>query len=565
MNINKINKKLYKTYGDKVTAKANYENRSIVVSGKLDNYDDIVKACYMCVYNKDGWHVVNKIELNGYVKPKMYVPKINDNVLDNKHVDVLIIGGGIVGCSIARELSKWNIDILLVEKQSDLAMQASGRNDGEVHPGVDQSKMNLKLKYELLGNAMYEDVCKQLGVPFKRNGQYVAFKGKYLRPILEIIAHQRRKLGVIDTKVISKEELYKQNPSLKEGYDYGLYNSCAGTVCPYGLTIAYGENAVSNGAKIMLNTAVLGMEVKDKKIICVKSNRGTIYPKLVINAAGVFSDEIAQMADDEFFSIHPRKGTDAILDNKRKDITDKIVSAKSLINRNKNTKGGGVIRTVHDNILIGPDAYETIEKENYSSDAKGFDLMFNKQKVGIPALNKKDVITYFTGVRAANFEEDFIIEMGRNTDNIIHVAGIQSPGITAAPAIALDVEKMAVDYLNVVEKNENYNPIRKPYPVLKNMDDETRNKMIKENPDYGQIVCRCEQISKGEILDALNSVICVPTIDGIKRRVRPGMGRCQGSFCSPVVNKIIANYLQTDISSINKNDDGSYINVGEVK
>ncbi|MBQ0036031.1 MAG: NAD(P)/FAD-dependent oxidoreductase [Firmicutes bacterium] len=565
MDNRQINKKLEKRFGDKVKAELNYDNHSIVVSGCLENYDDIIEACYMCVYNKDSWHVVNKIKWLGHDPKPMMMPTIEDKELDNLHPDVLIIGGGIIGASIARELSKWDIDILLVEKEADLAMQASSRNDGEVHPGVDQSKMNLKLKYELKGNAMYEDVCKQLGVPFRRNGQYVAFKGKYLIPILKLITAQRRRLGVKDTRAISKEELYRANPNLKQGYDVGLYNPSAGTVCPYELTIAYGENAAINGAKIALNTAVTSMDVENKNIVSVKTNRGTIYPKLVINAAGVFSDNIASMANDEFFSIHPRKGTDVILDNKKKDLTDKILSAKDLFNRDKNTKGGGILRTVDDNILIGPDAYEVFDKEDYSTDSKNLVALINKQKTSIEALDRRDAITYFSGIRAATFEEDFIIEKGRNTNNIIHVAGIQSPGLTAAPAIALDVEKMAISYLGITKRNEKYNPIRKPYKQLRKLSDEERSKLIKENPDYGEIVCRCEQISKGEIIDALSGPIKVPTIDGVKKRVRPGMGRCQGGFCSPVVSKIIAEYFDCEIKDVTKKGNDSYISVGKTK
>ena len=215
-------------------------------------------------------------KLKNVKMPEIHKPLINDNELDGLKVDVLVIGGGICGASILRELTKWQISSLLVEKESDLAMAASGRNDGEVHPGVDQSHMNLKLKYELLGNAMYEDLCKDLDVPFKRNGQYVAFKGKWLKPVLEVVAASKRKLGIKDTQIINKKELYKGQPNLNEGYDVGIYNSSAGTVCPYGLTIAYGENAIANGAKISLNTIVTGFELKDKQIISLSFNSNPV-------------------------------------------------------------------------------------------------------------------------------------------------------------------------------------------------------------------------------------------------------------------------------------------------
>lgn len=565
LNIEKINKKLNKEYGNLVKVHVNSDNHSIVVEGELESWDDIVKACNMSVYNKEGYHVVNKIKLKGVKIPEIKKPLIKDNSLDGESYDVVIIGGGISGCSIARELSKWDIKILLVDKEADLANGASSRNDGEVHPGVDQKHHNLKLKYELLGNKMYEDVCKDLDVPFKRNGQYVAFKGKYLKPILEIACLSKRMLGVKDTKVVSKKELYEAIPHLKEGYDYAIFNPTAGNVCPYGLTIAYAENAVKNGAKVSLNTIVESMDVKDGIIKSIKTNRGTIYPKVVVNAAGVYADEIANMANDQFFSIHPRRGTDAILDNKVSNLTSKIVSYREIINKEKNTKGGGVMQTVHENILIGPNAKETYEKENYATHSEDIEWLFNKQRKTIPELSERDIITYFTGVRAPSFEEDFIIENGRSTKNIIHDAAIQSPGLTAAPAIALDIEKMVIEMLGNVKRNKNYDPTRKGIPSLKNMPDDKRAELIKQNPDYGVIICRCEEISMGEIKDCLKSNIVVPTIDGIKRRVRPGMGRCQGGFCSPLVSKIIAEYQNKEIKDITKNGDGSYVTLGKTK
>ena len=246
-----------------------------------------------------------------------------------------------------------------------------------------------------------------------------------------------------------------------------------------------------------------------------------------------------------------------------------VASIKDIsVHGKTHSKGGGILHTVHDNLLIGPDAVETVEKENTETRAESIKTVFDKQTQTMPELSQRDIITYFTGVRAPTFEEDFILEAGRNTRNLIHVAGIQSPGLTTAPAVAVDMAELAVDMLGkskTVEKNNNYNPIRKGVPVLREMDDETREKMIAENPDYGEIICRCEQISKGEILDALKSPICVPTVDGIKKRIRPGMGRCQGGFCSPLVTKIIAEFLGVPLSEVRKSSVESVITYGETK
>ena len=567
MNVNVLQKKLHKHFGESVSVRI--EDRCIIVSGHLDSWDKIVAACSMCVNKKSGMHVVNDIRLDGVTIPEMRIPDVKDDSLDKKKPDVLIIGGGISGASIARELSKWKLDILLVDKEADLAVQASGRNDGEVHPGVDLNRGSLKQHYVLKGNRMFGRVCKELSVPFDRCGQYVGFTGKWMYPLIWAYVWQRRHIcKVKDTRILKRDELFRREPNLNPEFQFAIFNPSAGCVCPYGLTIAYGENAVENGAKVSLNTAVLGMEVKNAKIRSVTTNRGTVYPKIVINAAGVFAEDVAKMAGDRFYSIHPRKGTNSILDKKSGSLVKGIASIKTLNQNTKHTKGGGILHTVHDNLLVGPNAVETYEKENFATEQGSIDAVFEKQKLTAGALSERDIITYFTGVRPATFEEDFVIEKGRRTKNLIHCAGIQSPGLTTAPAVALDIEKMVVKELSKsrkVERNRDFQPVRKASPVLNRLSDEERNRLIQENPDYGEIVCRCEEISKGEILDALKSPIPVSTIDGIKKRVRPGMGRCQGGFCMPLVTKIISEYEQIPAEKVRKAGAGSEILLRETK
>lgn len=562
MGLHKQNRILNKKYGSAV--KAVLTGDSVTLYGILDNWDDIVDACSLCVRKNKNVHVVNKIRLKGVEMPAMKIPSVVSDELEGSHPDVLIIGGGISGASIARELTKWKLDILLIEKECDLALQASGRNDGEVHPGVDLGKGSLKQKYVVQGNRMYDRVCRELDVPFKRTGQYVGFTQSYLRPVIELYAAQRRAIGVTDTKVVSRRELFAAEPNLNPDFKFGIYNPSAGTVCPYGLTIAYAENAVTNGAKVSLETAALSMEVKDGRIVSVLTNKGRVYPRLVINAAGVFSDKVAEMAGDMFFSIHPRRGTNSILDKKEGEKIRSVNSIKKLSFEKSHTKGGGIIHTAHDNLLVGPDAVETYERENTATHPESIKKVFDKQKNTWKDLSERSIITYFTGVRAPTFEEDFIIEKGRKVCNLIHCAGIQSPGLTTAPAVALDVEKMAVSMLGNVKPNPSFDPIRHGIPVLREMSDEKRNELIRQNPDYGVMVCRCEEVSRGEIIDALKSPICVPTVDGVKKRVRPGMGRCQGGFCSPVVTGIIAEFLGVDVSEVRKCGEGSELTYGEL-
>lgn len=567
MNVDLLQKKLHKHYGTTVSVRL--EDGCIVVSGHMDSWEEIVEACSMCVDKKSGMHVVNDVKLNGVTMPMMHVPDLHDYALEGTNPDVLIIGGGISGASIARELTKWKLDILLVDKEADLAVQASGRNDGEVHPGIDLNKGSLKQHYVLLGNQMFDQICEELGVPFERCGQYVGFTGKWMYPIIWAYVWQRKHIcKVTDTQILSGKELFQREPNLNHEFKFAMFNPSAGCVCPYGLTIAYGENAIENGAKISLNTAVLSMEVKEGQIQSVRTNRGTIYPKIVINAAGIFAEDIAKMAGDRFFSIHPRKGTNSILDKKAGTLVKGIASIKMLKKNTSHTKGGGILHTVHDNLLVGPNAAETYEKENFATEQDSIDAVFAKQKLTAEDLDERDIITYFTGVRPATFEEDFVIEKGRRTKNLIHCAGIQSPGLTTAPAVALDIEKMVVEELKKerkVESNPDFQPKRKAPPVLNRLTKEDRNKLIQENPDYGEIVCRCEEISKGEILDALKSPLCVPTIDGIKKRVRPGMGRCQGGFCMPLVTKIISEYLGVPEEKVRKGGSGSEMLIRDTK
>ena len=330
----------------------------------------------------------------------------------------------------------------------------------------------------------------------------------------------------------------------------------------------------------------------NEHIVSVKTNRGTIYPKLVINAAGVHADEIAEMAGDRTFTIHPRRGTDIITDKKagymvktsmakapfavapyeKEKMKGKAFATIRLLinafNGSNHTKGVGVIHSVHGNMLIGPNAIETPDREDTATYRDEVDAIIRMQQHLAPGLEFRDIIAYFTGVRAPTYEEDFVVRKGIFTDNILEAAGIQSPGVTAAPAIAIDLAKWAVEYLEKtapVEVKESFIEERKAPPRLRELSEEERDRLIKQNPDYGVIVCRCEEISKGEIVDALNSPLPVPTVDGIKRRLRPGMGRCQGGFCMPLVMDIIAEHEGVSLSDVRKAGSGSIISYGFTK
>lgn len=572
------------------------EKGCIVLRGQVDDWKTAVKAGQLAVNKKKYLGVINDIKLKGFVpSPESMLPE--DSSLDGQRPDVLVIGGGITGCAAARELSRYKLDVLVCEKGADVASGASKANGGVVHVGINFSASSQKHHYNLIGNQMYEELSRKLDVPFERKGQVMLCCKKWERIPVWFLAHFGEKKGIHGTRYMKREELLEHEPNVPEFIDGGMFMPIGGITSPYEMTIALAENAASNGVRFSFETKVQSMEVRTEAdgtahIISVKTNRGTLYPKLVINAAGVHADEIADMAGDRTFTIHPRRGTDIITDKKagymvktsmakapfavapyeKEKLKGKAFTTLRLLinafNGSNHTKGVGVIHSIHGNMLIGPNAVETPDREDTATYRDEVDAIIRMQQHLAPGLEFRDVIAYFTGVRAPTYEEDFVVRKGIFTDNILEAAGIQSPGVTAAPAIAVELAKWAAEYLEKtehVEANENFNEERKAPPRLREMSQEERDRLIRENLDYGVIVCRCEEISKGEIIDALNSPLHVPTVDGIKRRLRPGMGRCQGGFCMPLVMKIISEHEGISLSDVKKAGSGSVITYGFTK
>ncbi len=556
--IRRINQKLAARFNGRVSARE--EDGCLVLEGELDRWDDVVAAGMLAVSRRRYEGLVNDIRFIGGSIPPMRVPALRDDSLDGLKPDVLIIGGGVIGCAIARECARCDLNILLCEKEHDVAMHASSRNDGMVHPGIDLLPGQIKRRYNMRGNRMYERVCAELDVPFRRSGQYLCFLSR--RKTIEAFFAQIYFLLLGPRcRFYGARAFRRREPDLSPAIRGALHFPSAGVVSPYGLTIAFAENAVDNGVRLSLDTAVLGMRVEENRIVSVQTNRGTVTPGIVVNAAGVFSEDVARMANDRFFSIHPRRGTNTILDRKASAHPVTIVSSYGTASTKKrHTKGGGLVKTIDDNLLVGPDAVETCEKENFETHAQSLSDVFEKQSRTDPALSARNAITYFTGIRAATYEEDFVVRKGRRTRNLVHAAGIQSPGLTAAPAVAEDVRDMVVELLSEtrdIRPNPSFNPRRKGIVRVGELTNEARDELIREKPDYGEIVCRCEQISRGEVLDALRRSVPCDTIDGVKRRVRPGMGRCQGGFCGPIVLGIIAAERGVSCGQVCKSGPGS--------
>lgn len=530
------------------------ENNLIFLNGELSNYQDIVNVGIQISKTHLFEHVINDIKLEGYQEKPIDAPSNIDNTLDNYHCDVLIIGAGVIGASIFRELTKYDLNVLLIDKENDVGLHASSRNDGNIHVGIDLKHNSKKFKYLKASRQLNLQLFKELDLDFVQSGQTIAFSSKKLIPIVIPYLKIKGLINGVHVKFYFGKNIKKIEPNLNKDIPFIAHFKDAGQISPYEYVIALAESGIINGGHISLSTIVTKMNVVANKIKSVVTNRGIIYPKIVINAAGTFADKIALMANDRFYSIHPRKGTDIILDSKVfSKLANNSTGYRNYIFNKTFSKGGGVIPTVDGNTLIGPDAIEVIEREDYSVNKESIDNIFLKNKHSFNELSKKDIIAYFSGIRASTYEEDFIIERGRKTLNFVHVAGIQSPGLTAASGIAQEVCRILKEELYLAMPiNKNFNPYRKNILKVKKLSLSERNKLIEANPDYGVIVCRCEEISKGEIIDALNRPLKVNTIDAIKRRVRAGMGRCQGGFCQPLVLSIIAKHEQINFEDVIK-------------
>ncbi|MEW5735592.1 MAG: FAD-dependent oxidoreductase [Thermodesulfobacteriota bacterium] len=540
--------------------------KSIVLSGQVKTWEDKIKAGYAAA-RKGYKGVVNDIEVPGSVTDAMSVPQVRDKALEGRHFDVVVIGGGVTGCAIIRELARFDLKVALLEKEEDVARHASSRNDGMIHDGFAASPGTKKAHYNVRGNAAYTQVCKELGVDFKRPGSMILFGHPLYRLAVPILIARARKNGLSEYRFVSQTQVNAMVPNVVPKHFGGFFLPSAGILSPFKLTIAFAENAVTNGAQVFFHTVVSGFDREHGKIIKIKTNRGDLSAGIVVNAAGIWSDKIAAHADDRFFSLHGRKGVDAILDLKTGQYQPIIMAMPPLVGGNKHTKGGGLITTPEGNLLVGPNAYETPFREEYSTRPEDIEQIMVHLHLNTK-LSKADIITYFAGIRACTYEEDFVIEASETVENLVHVAGIQSPGLASAPAIAEDVAGIVTGLLKKkmdVKRNERFNPVRKANPELKGLDLKTRAELIRKNPAYGRIVCRCEEISEGEVIDALHSPVPATTLDGLKRRARVGAGRCQGGFCTPRVLEIMSKEMDVSMLEIKKKGENSEILLEETK
>lgn len=473
--------------------------------------------------------------------------------------DVAIIGTGIVGASIFRELTKYDLKVLAVEKDNDVCMGASKANSAIVHAGYDPEPNTLMAKYNVEGNKMFDKICEDLSVPFKRNGSLiVAFSDDELTE-LDKLYERGVENKVEGLKILNREETLKLEPNLKEDAKGALFAPTGGIVGVYELTIATVENAMCNGGELKLNSKVVSIE-KDKNFRITLESGEVIESKFIINAAGIYADDIHSMISEKTFSIVPRKGQYYVLDKAQGELFEKTIFQCP----SKLGKGILVTPTVHGNLLVGPDATDNGNKESVSTESSNLDLV---REISLKTTNKvnfRESIRNFSGLRAVSDRDDFIVEECKDVLGFFDVAGIKSPGLTSAPAIAVDVVKMLKNSGLELNKKDNFNEKRHQINFME-LSSEEKDAIIKKDSRYGRIICRCENITEGEIVDSINRTLGATTVDGVKRRCRPGCGRCQGGFCGPRVQEIIAREKNMKIEDIMLDAKNSYILVGKTK
>ncbi|MBE7085433.1 MAG: NAD(P)/FAD-dependent oxidoreductase [Clostridiales bacterium] len=474
--------------------------------------------------------------------------------------DVIVIGGGVIGGLVLRELTKYKLRVCLLEKEHDVCMGASKANSGIVHAGYDASVGSLKAKFNVAGNLMMEGVCAELGVKFRRNGSLVVAFSKEEMETLSALKERGEKNGVSGLEIINQARLREMEKNISDEALGALYAPTGGIVCPYELAIASIGNAMDNGAKLYTDFNVSAIEKTENGYV-VKSDDGQeVYAKTIINCAGLYSGKIAKMFGDNDIEVGARKGEYILLDRESGD----FVSHTLFFTPTQKGKGILVTQTVDNNILLGPTAEEQ-EHADTETSANGLSFVIEKASKMTKRPPLFNTITSFAGVRAYSSRHDFIIENSKNAKGVIHCAGIESPGLTASPAIAKYVVEELVSKWVVLESNEAFNGNRKPDYFFKNLSMEEKNEIIKKDPSYGKIVCRCEQVTEGEILRAIRENPPAKDIDGVKRRTRSGMGRCQGGFCQPYVAELIAKEQGIALEEVTKNGKGAYLLTGVTK
>ncbi len=470
--------------------------------------------------------------------------------------DILIIGAGVAGCACARELSRYHAKILVIDKEEDVCTGTSKANSAIVHAGYDAKPGTLMAELNVLGNQMMGDLARDLDIPFRRNGSFVICFSEEDRPGLTKLLDQGVANGVEGLRIVEHDELMEMEPNLSDEIVAALYAPTAGIICPFILTIALAENANVNGVEFQFNTQAGEIKKIDGGFV-VETNQGPIETKTIVNAAGVYADSFHNLFAEKKLHITPRRGDYCLLDKSTGGFVDKTIFPLP----SKFGKGILVAPTIHGNTIVGPTAIDVDDPEGTNTTAAGIDSLITQAGRSVKNLPIRQVITSFAGLRAHEDGHEFVIGELAEAPGFFDCAGIESPGLTSSPAIGKRVADLVRAKLGLSEKRD-FLPTRKGVLDPKKLSKEEYAALIAKEPAYGNVICRCETITEGEILDAIHRPLGARSLDGVKRRTRAGMGRCQGGFCSPKVMEILAREWQVPLSTITKFGPGSELIVG---
>ena len=474
--------------------------------------------------------------------------------------DVVIVGAGVIGGMLSRELSKYQLKVALLEKENDVAMAASHANSGIVHGGYDPVPGTLKAKLNAEGVEMLFDAACELSVPHKRNGSMVCAFSAQEEPIIDELYEQGQKTGIPGLKVLSGDEARAIEPNLSGAVTKVLHVTNAGIVCPYDLTIAAIGNAMDNGVQLYRNFQVTQIQRENDLFTVTSARNQQIRGKYLVNCAGCYSDAVARMAGDDFFTIIPRAGEYMLLDK----LEGNRVSHTLFQCPTVEGKGILVSPTVDGNLLIGPTAKVVETPESDDTTPAGLAEVARLSAKSVPSVNFRQVITSFTGVRASTKSGEFILKASDSVSGLIHAAGIDSPGLTCCVSIAKYLTDILAEQGLALVAKENWNPSRENPHAFRDMNDEQKHAYIQEHPEFGKIVCRCETVTEGEILHAIRTNPPALDMDSVKRRTRSGMGRCQGGFCGPYVMELISKELGIPMEQVTKFGGNSYMLVERI-
>ena len=472
--------------------------------------------------------------------------------------DVIIIGGGVVGCAAARELSRYDLKIALLEKSADICAGQSRANTAIIHGGYDAKPGTRKAYYNVKGNSMFDTVCGELDVPHEWNTSLVVSFAPEEDEQIHELYHRGQENGVPGLQIIDHDEIMRREPNINPDAHLALLVTNGGIVCPYELTVAYAENASKNGVDFFRSSPVTGIRKTDEGWI-VETPSKQYSCKAVLNCAGVFSDEIHNMVSKDKLEIKPRRGQYYLLDKKYAS------SFNAAIFQVPTAMGKGILvsRTVDGTTLLGPTAEDIEDKTDKRTTAEGLADALQGARKTWPNLPARAFITEFSGLRAHCTRNDFIIGAVPDAPMFFDAAGVESPGLTSAPALGVDLAKMIAEELHA-DMKAGFDPIRKGIPKFRELSNQVRAELITKNPDFAKVICRCETVTEAEIREAIRRPVGARNVDGIKIRTRAGMGRCQAGFCTPRVLEILSEELNVPLEKLQKSESGSRYVYGKI-